>query len=142
MYMYAFLFFLLMTSFFSAQSQDLSQYRWEHRLVLILAESPQSAFLQEQLDTLLADRAGLDERKLIIIQATPDQVRMGMAGVWTAGSGIYKSYGSETEKEEVMLMGLDGGVKLRKQAMLSLEELFDTIDSMPMRQAEMRNQDR
>ncbi|MBT8185067.1 MAG: DUF4174 domain-containing protein, partial [Eudoraea sp.] len=34
--------------------------------------------------------------------------------------------------------GLDGGIKYRKTALLTMEELFSIIDSMPMRRAEMR----
>jgi hypothetical protein len=38
---------------------------------------------------------------------------------------------------KVVLIGLDGGIKLQKNGQLTPEELFGTIDSMPMRRAEM-----
>jgi putative N-acetylmannosamine-6-phosphate epimerase len=39
---------------------------------------------------------------------------------------------------EVILIGKDGGVKKRKTELMTTEELFAIIDSMPMRQSEMR----
>ena len=38
----------------------------------------------------------------------------------------------------VLLVGKDGGVKIRQAHALSAETLFTTIDAMPMRQREMR----
>ena len=40
----------------------------------------------------------------------------------------------------MVLIGLDGGVKLEKQEVLSMKELFSIIDAMPMRANELRNQ--
>ena len=40
----------------------------------------------------------------------------------------------------IVLIGKDGGVKLRSDD-AGLDQIFDLIDSMPMRQAEMREQE-
>ena len=40
----------------------------------------------------------------------------------------------------VLLLGKDGGVKLRRHAPVSFAELAGLIDSMPMRQEELRRQ--
>ena len=39
---------------------------------------------------------------------------------------------------EILLVGKDGGVKLRSPAPVSTRDLFALIDAMPMRQREMR----
>ena len=39
----------------------------------------------------------------------------------------------------VILVGKDGGAKLRSAKPLSMEKLIETIDAMPMRQEEMRS---
>ncbi|MEM9823617.1 MAG: DUF4174 domain-containing protein [Bacteroidota bacterium] len=39
---------------------------------------------------------------------------------------------------EVLLLGLDGGVKLQQPEVLSCTELFAIIDRMPMRRQELR----
>ena len=38
----------------------------------------------------------------------------------------------------LILVGKDGGIKLKRHDQASLEEVFELIDSMPMRQREMR----
>jgi len=38
---------------------------------------------------------------------------------------------------QVLLIGKDGGVKLRSSEPVSMKDLFGLIDSMPMRQQEM-----
>jgi len=41
----------------------------------------------------------------------------------------------------IMLIGLDSGIKLQKNELLRSKALFDKIDSMPMRQSELRNKE-
>ena len=40
---------------------------------------------------------------------------------------------------EVILIGLDGGIKLRQDQTLLKQDLFRIIDAMPMRRNEIRN---
>ena len=42
---------------------------------------------------------------------------------------------------QVLLIGKDGGVKLRSTEPVSTDELFALIDSMPMRRREMEERD-
>ncbi|GGE39525.1 hypothetical protein GCM10010832_19690 [Psychroflexus planctonicus] len=39
-------------------------------------------------------------------------------------------------------MGLDGSIKLRRNRAIEIDELFDLIDSMPMRKQEIQRQKR
>ena len=41
-------------------------------------------------------------------------------------------------KFTLVLVGKDGGVKLRRDGHVKMADIFDLIDSMPMRQNEMR----
>ena len=41
----------------------------------------------------------------------------------------------------MVLVGLDGGVKERRQSAMSGEELWGLIDAMPMRRDELRQRD-
>ena len=43
------------------------------------------------------------------------------------------------EKFRVILIGLDGGIKIEKVKAISKEELFQKIDAMPMRIREIKN---
>ena len=42
------------------------------------------------------------------------------------------------ESFRIVLIGKDGGVKLDQAKGISIQEVFDLIDTMPMRQAEIR----
>lgn len=44
----------------------------------------------------------------------------------------------DTSFKGIVLIGKDGGIKLKKPFVLSAEHIFDVIDSMPMRRAEMK----
>mgnify|MGYP006275992019 FL=1 len=46
-----------------------------------------------------------------------------------------------TDAFAVILLGLDGTEKRRETAPLSVDDLFRTIDAMPMRRAEMQRED-
>jgi len=43
---------------------------------------------------------------------------------------------------QVLLIGKDGGVKLRSSEPVSMKDLFGLIDSMPMRQQEMESKNK
>ena len=50
-----------------------------------------------------------------------------------------KDLNIEIEKEyQNLLIGKDGGVKLKNNSPISNIKIFNTIDAMPMRQREMR----
>ncbi|MCU0398062.1 MAG: DUF4174 domain-containing protein, partial [Cyclobacteriaceae bacterium] len=49
-----------------------------------------------------------------------------------------KQFGVTEEEFRVMLIGKDGGVKLNSQQPVTVNQIFELIDSMPMRQHEMR----
>lgn len=53
---------------------------------------------------------------------------------------LYSEYKTRNNSFEVLLIGLDGGVKLRQAEVLSNEKLFGRIDQMPMRRRELQRQ--
>ncbi len=116
-------------------TQSLTDYRWENRLVLILADSGDSPFLKDQLNALRDDDPGLRDRKLMVFQVTPTGYREGLdGGRWQSDASLYQTH--HRAGEEIILIGLDGGVKLRQKQVLTREKLYATIDVMPMRRAE------
>ena len=122
-------------------SQSLSEYQWKNRLIVIFTETSNSREFQKQMDILNQDQAGLNDRKLKVIHAIPDkhQIVFPEKSGWQ-NSNLYQKKESKIDFE-VILIGLDGGVKLRETNPLEIEKLFDLIDSMPMRKAEMRRND-
>jgi len=123
----------------SLNAQDLSKHQWKDRLVLIIAEDENNEKLQQQLTELQKNQKGLKDRKLIIYQILPEKYNTGFQiETWNNSAELYKKYKTDKDDFKVILIGLDGGEKLAQTEILSAEKLFNTIDSMPMRQSEMR----
>ncbi|WP_373057657.1 DUF4174 domain-containing protein [Zunongwangia sp. H14] len=121
-------------------AQDLSTYQWSNRLLLIFTPNPENSVFKEQIQELQKNEEGLQERKLIIFKISPEAYKNGLKDdeEWKNSSKLYQELKRTNANFEVQLIGLDGGTKLTKTDLLSIEQLFSTIDVMPMRQAEMR----
>jgi hypothetical protein len=108
------------------ETTDLAAYRWSHRPVLIFAAGAGDPDYLAQTGRLDAAQAGLAERDIVVLSDTRPE----------AGGALRRLFG--IEGFEVLLVGKDGGVKLRRDTPLSAETLFATIDRMPMRRREMQ----
>ena len=129
---------LLLISPVAMFSQALSEFQWENRLIVIFTETEDSEKYQHQMETLQNDEKGLTERKLKVIHSIPGkhQIVFPQKSAWQ-NSKLFQKKESKADFE-VILIGLDGGVKLRQTEAVELKKLYSLIDSMPMRQAEMR----
>ncbi len=116
-------------------TQDLSSYRWKNRLLLIEATSVDSKIYRKQMDEFKKSEKGLVERKLKIFSFFRD-------GFTEDFDATVKPYSQKINQKfkgfEVQLIGLDGGVKLKKNTILKSENLFAMIDGMPMRRRELK----
>lgn len=118
-------------------SQSLSEYQWKNRLVVIFSDSEE---LEKQLYEFKNETKAFQERKLLLIQVASGRSRILIPEIceWQ-DSKLYQDLKIEKKPDfEIILIGLDGGMKLRQQELLETKKLFDIIDSMPMRKAEMR----
>lgn len=136
-----FVFLLMITSKFSASyAQDLSQHLWKNRVILILSED-NTAF-ERQILAFKTNEKGMNERNLIVYHLKTDEYKQVMPKSEVRKSkNLFEKYKQANIAFEVILIGLDGGIKLRQKDFLSCEKLFGTIDSMPMRSTEIRNRD-
>jgi len=134
------LFFIISLVFANkSMSQNIASHQWEHRVLLILTDNKDDVTIQNQIKELQTQKSGLAGRKLIIYQVKKQQYKNGLKpGDWKKSTKLYKTYKSNNAAFEVILIGLDGGIKLRQNHLLSCEELFKTIDVMPMRKAELK----
>ena len=97
---------------------DLAQYRWQNRVLVVATPNENDPAFLEQKRRFEANADAMTERDLVIeIQPT---------------TGAF----------EVTLIGKDGGRKWRQSDPLEMDTLFALIDSMPMRQSEMRDPSR
>lgn len=119
-------------------SQNIVSHQWENRTLLILTDDTESTTFQNQIKELQIHENGLTNRKLIVYQIKEHTYTKGLKNEkWQNSSKLYRTYKSAKTPFEIILICLDGGIKLRQSKMLTCEKLFETIDVMPMRQSEL-----
>lgn len=129
---------LLLLNISTIMGQQISDYQWKNRLVILLTDSLDRELYQLQLKDLKTDLPGLKERKILIITLTPNYQITGIDNEIKKKADLnYKKLKKETDGFEVILVGLDGYSKLRQSKLLSHQELFAQIDRMPMRRNEI-----
>ncbi len=124
-------------------SQDLTKYRWENRLLLIMTSDVKKNEFHNQIVEFSNDQKGLQERKLLVFQISPNAFRIGLDSnsKWQTSQTLYQEHKVTNNQLEIVLIGLDGTVKLRQTEILTSEKLFSIIDVMPMRRSEMKSDD-
>ncbi len=123
-----------------SNAQDLSSHQWKDRLIIIQSNDPSSQLFKNQILELKNQQKGLEERRLKVYQFLPGKYKRGIGTdtKWENSEKVSKKLLEKDSEFEIILMGLDGGVKLRKNELLKSNEIFGVIDQMPMRQSEMR----
>jgi hypothetical protein len=131
---------ILLISSTTMSAQDLSSHEWKDRLLIILTSDNSKKLYSDQMEILNEDIKGLKERKLVIYSVMPNQYKKGIqTEKWIQSNLLNDRFREDKKSFEVILMGLDGGIKLRQSEVLSLEKLYGTIDAMPMRRNEIQN---
>ena len=121
-YLITTLLFLLAATLPACQAQ-------QDRRLLQFAYSDKDPNLITQRNWLHADSLGVVERDIWIAVFTDPKTFRRM----------YEHHGAARDAFTLVLIGKDGTEKLRSDKPLPARELFDFIDAMPMRQAEMRS---
>lgn len=128
------------TSFCNTDAWD--ALRWRNRVLVVMAPSAQDANLLRQLRIWKAHEAGNEERHLVLAELCGDGTSRlnGASLAPEQQERLRQRFAWDGKSFEVVLVGKDGGVKLRRTEPVSAEALFAIIDSMPMRRREMREQ--
>jgi hypothetical protein len=122
---YVYIPFLLLSVNLSAiKAQNLAAYRWEKRLLLVFAPNEKNAdyLLQRTIET--DNSAAFKERNLLVVTVKEEK--------------LYQQYAVKPSAFVVILIGKDGSPKVRDTKPFTMSRLMDIIDSMPMRQDEIK----
>jgi hypothetical protein len=119
----------------------LSDYQWQHRILLVFAPSTDSSHYRQQMQAWQADLTGTDDRNLKLVQilGTGESQVDGRSLSSASTEGLRQQFRIPPEEFAVILVGKDGTEKQRSQTPIDLAMLFRTIDAMPMRQQEMNS---
>ena len=109
-------------------AENLEELRWKGRVLLIYAPEGSDKQLARQEELLRSHDAELRERDVTqtVLQARGENPEI-FERLKLSGAGF-----------TLLLIGKDGGEKLRSHNVVAPETLCRLIDSMPMRQEEMR----
>lgn len=123
-----------------ANAQVLKSHQWKHRIILLFAEHPDSDSLLKQGEELESSDKGVKERDLVVYRLFMEK-GMGPSGKpldREKAEQLRHIYNIPKTGFTFLLIGKDGTEKLRRRAVVPVGQLFNVIDRMPMRQAEMR----
>ena len=118
----------------------ITKHQWKDRVLIVCASSPTNVGYKRQDQLLTKGKKGMKERDLIIYRLYEDHWLDPESELLSEdqADAIFKEYSIPKGTFSVLLIGKDGGVKMRKDDIVSTREVFQLIDSMPMRQQETR----
>lgn len=119
---------LALTFATTSNAETLDEYLWEKRPVVVFANTPNDLLFKRQMELLEDGAAELAERDVIVIVDTDVDAEETTPLRKKLRPRVF----------QLVLIGKDGQVKLRKPRPWTVRELSRVIDKMPMRQQELR----
>ena len=123
-----------------ALSMDLDQFKWKNRLLFIFAPHDGDSFFRALQSEISTQQGKVSERDLVvfkIFENGPSFMETTRIAPQPAAA-IRDKFEAPVGRFTCVLVGKDGGIKLRQNAQIKLADIFALIDAMPMRQQEMR----
>ena len=112
---------------------SLEPYRWQKRVLLVFAPDTGDPRLLEQRRIIADARSAAEERDLVVIEVTGQDL--------TRDAALRHRFGIDGNFK-VVLVGKDGGAKLAVDEPLMAAQFIETIDAMPMRRQERQDKHR
>ena len=106
------------------QGIELNQYLWKNRIILTFAEDEDHPDLIRLKVEMKENNCEILNRDLLHFHFSNDHK---IGNITTKNDRSFR----------ILLIGKDGGIKYESKRSVSLIQLFELIDSMPMRQNEM-----
>ncbi len=116
-----------------AASPTVAQMKWDRRVLVVSASTAKDPALAEQRRILAAWKTNAAARDLTIVEIVGETVR----GVSDPAAALRRKYHLPITFTAI-LIGKDGGEKLRSAKPFPAAALEATIDAMPMRKAGQR----
>ena len=122
-------------------SFSLERVRWQFRVLVVSAPGRDDEALRTQLAAVEASRAQFDERDLILVMLLdgPGSVAGDQPLNRDQAERVRETIGLDAGGFALRLIGKDGGIKLSRNSVVSMDEIYGLIDTMPMRRNEMEH---
>ena len=121
-------------------SVDLNAYQWKNRLLLLFASSEEDQAyltLKKEIDRQAMEVKDRDILVFYVLERS--ESRLGQEHLRPDQALFLKKHLSvPSGRFTIILIGKDGGEKIRQESAVDLKEIFAIIDAMPMREQEMK----
>ncbi|MGD2185069.1 MAG: DUF4174 domain-containing protein [Desulfobacterales bacterium] len=119
---------------------DFDQFQWKNRLLFLFAPHGSHPIFTKLQSEIYAQKAEVKDRDLVIFEVlgqgpsrmNTTQLNRGVA------DAIRNRFDAPQKTFTLILVGKDGGIKMKRHDGANIKEVFELIDSMPMRQNEMQ----
>jgi hypothetical protein len=128
----------------NALSMDLTQFQWKNRLLFLFAPDASNPHFNRLQSEITKQPYEVEDRDLVIFEVLeqgPSRMNTTPLNRQTANS-IRDHFDVPQRLFTLILVGKDGGVKLKRNDQVNLADIFGLIDSMPMRQKEMQQKNK
>ncbi len=113
-------------------SQNLDDFQWKNRILVLADTDANQKKLKTAYHLLKTHKKELEEREVIVLFFNDERLFNANQETVDYNLNLPKNY------RGYLLIGKDGGIKMREAYPLEPKKIFDRIDAMPMRRAEMR----
>ncbi len=116
------------------RAQAFSEFQWKNRLFILLTPDLEDPVYKRQIRELRRANEALKERKGLVYSITPESIEgdLSEGRPETLRHGRFRGF-DPASGFRLLLIGLDGGVKLQSDRFTSASDLWAIIDAMPMR---------
>jgi hypothetical protein len=122
-----------------AVAAELGDYLWTSRPLLVFAPTDNDPRLVETVRRIEASRCDFVERDMVLGLIVTDGISTldGQVVDTSQAQRLLSEFGIGANSFSVVLIGKDGGEKLRVNDVPDLQAIYAVIDGMPMRGREM-----
>jgi hypothetical protein len=121
-----------------AMAAELSDYLWQRRPLLLFAPSESDPRLLETMRRIAASRCDFGDRDMVLGRIVTEGTSTLDGNVVDTNRAqmLFSDFAIGANSFSVVLIGKDGGEKLRVADVPDLEAIYAVIDGMPMRARE------
>ena len=121
-----------------ATAAELSDYLWQRRPLLLFAPSESDPQLLETMRRIAASRCDFADRDMVLGRIVTEGTSTLDGNVVDPNQAqkLFSDFGIGANTFSVVLIGKDGGEKLRVADVPDLQSIYAVIDGMPMRARE------
>lgn len=116
----------------------LDRFLWKNRVVLVVDHNVAHPKQMVQFMAFYKKKAENKDRDLVLLGLTKNQTFLGFEVLSVPPEDLLKQLRLGPAFQGMLLLGKDGGIKLKSTSFTNPEDVYTLIDGMPMRKQEVK----